>query len=136
MAIVEKTTFNFPEMFDIDTGKTKMISGLKATNSNVGLLLRTAIFEILGDPSTGTRLREYLFAPNMDLIRDIISDHITNVLEKKQTDIQIIFLDVFSYDNDENTVHIQLDYKDLNTGQICKNTHRIDIEELREKGGI
>ncbi len=131
--VKEKTTFSFPEMFDLDTGKTKMISGLKATNSNIGLLLRTSIFEIFGDPSTGSRLREYLFAPNMDLVRDIIREHITNVLEKKQTDIQVIFLDVFSYNGDENTVHIQIDYKDLNTGQICKNTSRIDVEELREK---
>lgn len=131
--VKEKTTFSFPEMFDLDTGKTKMISGLKATNSNIGLLLRTSVFEIFGDPSTGSRLREYLFAPNMDLVRDIIREHITNVLEKKQTDIQVIFLDVFSYNGDENTVHIQIDYKDLNTGQICKNTSRIDIEELREK---
>ncbi|WP_299995962.1 hypothetical protein [uncultured Clostridium sp.] len=131
--VKEKTTFSFPEMFDLDTGKTKMISGLKATNSNIGLLLRTSVFEIFGDPSTGSRLREYLFAPNMDLVRDIIREHITNVLEKKQTDIQVIFLDVFSYNGDENTVHIQIDYKDLNTGQICKNTSRIDVEELREK---
>lgn len=131
--VKEKTTFNFPEMFDLDTGKTKMISGLKATNSNIGLLLRTSIFEIFGDPSTGSRLREYLFTPNMDLIRDIIKDHIMNILEKKQTDVQIIFLDVFSYDGDENTVHIQIDYKDLNTGQICKNTSKIDIDELKEK---
>lgn len=131
--IKEKTTFNFPEMFDLDTGKTKMISGLKATNSNMGLLLRTSIFEIFGDPSTGSRLREYLFTPNMDLIRDIIKDHIMNILEKKQTDVQVIFLDVFSYDGDENTVHIQIDYKDLNTGQICKNTSKIDVDELKEK---
>lgn len=131
--IKEKTTFNFPEMFDIDTGKTKMISGLKATNSNMGLLLRTSIFEIFGDPSTGSRLREYLFTPNMDLIRDIIKDHIMNILEKKQTDVQVIFLDVFSYEGDENTVHIQIDYKDLNTGQLCKNTSRIDVDELKEK---
>lgn len=131
--VKEKTTFNFPEMFDLDTGKTKMISGLKATNSNIGLLLRTSIFEIFGDPSTGSRLREYLFTPNMDLIRDIIKDHIMNILEKKQTDVQVIFLDVFSYDGDENTVHIQIDYKDLNTGQICKNTSKIDVDELKEK---
>ena len=60
--IDEKRTFSFPEMFDINTGKTTLISGLKATNNNIGLLLRTSIYELLGDPSMGSKLVEYLFA--------------------------------------------------------------------------
>lgn len=135
MVITEKTTFDFPNMFDLDTGKTRMLSGLKATNSNMGLLLRTSLFEIFGDPSTGSKLLQYLFAPNIDLVRDMISDHVVSLLEKKQPDIKVIFIDVFSYDGEENTVHIQLDYKDLNTGQICKNSTRIDVDQLKERSG-
>ena len=48
MAVKEKTSFAFPEMFDLDTGKTKMFTGIRATNSNIGLLLRTSVSEMFG----------------------------------------------------------------------------------------
>lgn len=130
--IKEKTTFSFPDMFDIKTGRTKMISGLKATNSNIGLLLRTSLYELFGDPSLGSQLNRFLFTPNVDLIRDLITDHIRNVLEKRQTDIKVVFVDVYQDEDNGNTVHIQVDYQDLNTGQYCKNSLRLTGEDFAE----
>ena len=134
MAVVTKTTFDFPNMFDIDTGKTRMLSGLKATNSNIGLLLRTSVDEILGDPSTGSRLSEYLFSPSSDLIKDLIVEHLSSLLEAKQPDIKVIYINVYSDENYHNTVHIQVDYQDLTTGQYCQNSQDITYEEIN--GGV
>ena len=133
--IKQKTTFDFPNMFDIDTGKTRMLTGLKATNSNIGLLLRTSLFETFGDPGTGSRLAEYLFSPNSEMIKDLILDHLKSVLEQKQPDIRVIYIDLYSYDNDEGTVHIRLDYQDLTTGQICQNSVNINYDDFRDKEG-
>ena len=108
--IKEKTTFRFPDMFDIQTGKTVMISGLKATNSNIGLLLRTSLYELFGDPSLGSQLNRFLFTPNVDLIRDLITDHVRNVLEKRQPDIKVVYVDVYQDPDKGETVHIQIDY--------------------------
>ena len=135
MAIVEKTTFDFPNMFDIDTGKTRVLSGLKATNSNIGLLLRTAVFETFGDPTTGTRLSEYLFSPNAEMMKDLIIDHLKSILEQKQPDIQVIFINLYSNENEEEVLHLQIDYQDLNTGQYCQNSLNINYNELKSKEG-
>lgn len=136
MAIKEKATFSFPEMFDIDTGKTKLVTGLKATNSNIGLLLRTSIYEMFGDPAIGSRLLEYLFAPNVDLIRDMITDHIRNVLEKQQPDIEVTYVNLEFEENKEETVHIKVDYIDSSTGQYYQAISTVELAELQSEGSV
>lgn len=134
MAIKEKTTFSFPNMFDIETGKTKMISGLKATNSNMGLLLRTSVFDLFGDPAMGSKLVQYLFLPDMELLKDAIIDHLKIVLENQQKDITVMYLGITHHTEDiPGTLHIEIDYHDNNTGQNCKNSTSISLDELKLK---
>lgn len=136
MAIKEKASFAFPEMFNIDTGKTMLVTGLKATNSNIGLLLRTSVYEMFGDPAMGSKLLEYLFAPNADLIRDMIVDHLRNVLEKQQTDIEVTYINLEYEENKEETIHIKIDYIDKSTGQYYQAISTVDLSELQTEGGI
>ena len=109
MAIKEKTSFAFPEMFDLDTGKTKMFSGIRATNTNIGLLLRTSVSEMFGDPYMGSRLVEFLFAPDIALVRDLITEHIQSVLEKQQPNITVQYVNLEYEENKERFHGIGLD---------------------------
>lgn len=136
MAVKQKASFAFPEMFNIDTGKTMLVTGLKATNTNIGLLLRTSVYEMFGDPAMGSRLLEYLFAPNADLIRDMIIDHLRNVLEKQQPDIEVTYINLEYEENKEETIHIKVDYIDKNTGQYYQTISTLDLSELQTEGGI
>ena len=131
MAIKEKTSFAFPEMFDLDTGKTKMFSGIRATNTNIGLLLRTSVSEMFGDPYMGSRLVEFLFAPDIALVRDLITEHIQSVLEKQQPDITVQYVNLEYEENKEDTIYIKIDYYDKSVGQYYTSISDIDLSQVR-----
>ena len=133
MAIKEKTSFAFPEMFDLDTGKTKMFTGIRATNSNIGLLLRTSVSEMFGDPYMGSRLVEFLFAPDIALVRDLITEHIQSVLEKQQPDITVQYVNLEYEENKEDTIYIKIDYYDKSVGQYYTSISDIDLSQVRNK---
>ena len=133
MAIKEKTSFAFPEMFDLDTGKTKMFSGIRATNTNIGLLLRTSVSEMFGDPYMGSRLVEFLFAPDIALVRDLITEHIQSVLEKQQPDITVQYVNLEYEENKEDTIYIKIDYYDKSVGQYYTSISDIDLSQVRNK---
>ena len=133
MAIKEKTSFAFPEMFDLDTGKTKMFSGIRATNTNIGLLLRTSVSEMFGDPYMGSRLVEFLFAPDIALVRDFITEHIQSVLEKQQPYITVQYVNLEYEENKEDTIYIKIDYYDKSVGQYYTSISDIDLSQVRNK---
>lgn len=133
MAIKEKTSFAFPEMFDLDTGKTKMFSGIRATNTNIGLLLRTSVSEMFGDPYMGSRLVEFLFAPDIALVRDLITEHIQSVLEKQQPNITVQYVNLEYEENKEDTIYIKIDYYDKSVGQYYTSISDIDLSQVRNK---
>ena len=133
MAIKEKTSFAFPELFDLDTGKTKMFSGIRATNTNIGLLLRTSVSEMFGDPYMGSRLVEFLFAPDIALVRDLITEHIQSVLEKQQPDITVQYVNLEYEENKEDTIYIKIDYYDKSVGQYYTSISDIDLSQVRNK---
>ena len=133
MAVKEKTSFAFPEMFDLDTGKTKMFSGIRATNTNIGLLLRTSVSEMFGDPYMGSRLVEFLFAPDIALVRDLITEHIQSVLEKQQPDITVQYVNLEYEENKEDTIYIKIDYYDKSVGQYYTSISDIDLSQVRNK---
>lgn len=133
MAIKEKTSFAFPKMFDLDTGKTKMFSGIRATNTNIGLLLRTSVSEMFGDPYMGSRLVEFLFAPDIALVRDLITEHIQSVLEKQQPNITVQYVNLEYEENKEDTIYIKIDYYDKSVGQYYTSISDIDLSQVRNK---
>lgn len=133
MAIKIKTTFAFPEMFDLDTGKTKMFTGIRATNSNIGLLLRTSISEMFGDPYMGSRLAEFLFAPDIELVRDLITEHIRSVLENQQPTIEVQFVNLYYEENKEDTLHIKIDYFDKEVGEYYSTISDVDLTQIRKQ---
>lgn len=133
MAIKEKTSFAFPEMFDLDTGKTKMFSGIRSTNTNIGLLLRTSVSEMFGDPYMGSRLVEFLFAPDIALVRDLITEHIQSVLEKQQPNITVQYVNLEYEENKEDTIYIKIDYYDKSVGQYYTSISDIDLSQVRNK---
>lgn len=133
MAIKEKTSFAFPEMFDLDTGKTKMFSGIRATNTNIGLLLRTSVSEMFGDPYMGSRLVEFLFAPDIALVRDLITEHIQSVLEKQQPNITVQYVNLEYEENKEDIIYIKIDYYDKSVGQYYTSISDIDLSQVRNK---
>lgn len=136
MAVKEKASFAFPEMFNIDTGKTMLVTGLKSTNTNIGLLLRTSVFEMFGDPAMGSKLVEFLFAPDIDLIRDVIVDHLQSVLEKQQPNIEVTYINLEYEEGKEETVHIKVDYYDKEVGQYYNSISSISLSELKTEGGL
>ena len=133
MAVKEKTSFAFPEMFDLDTGKTKMFTGIRATNSNIGLLLRTSVSEMFGDPYMGSRLVEFLFSPDIELIRDIITDHIRSVLEKQQPNIVVNYVNLEYEENKEDIIYIKIDYYDKEVGQYYTTISDVDLAQVRSQ---
>lgn len=133
MAIKEKTSFAFPEMFDLDTGKTKMFSGIRATNTNIGLLLRTSVSEMFGDPYMGSKLVEFLFAPDIALVRDLITEHIQSVLEKQQPNITVQYVNLEYEENKEDTIYIKIDYYDKSVGQYYTSISDIDLSQVRNQ---
>lgn len=135
MAVKEKASYSFPEMFNIDTGKTMLVTGLKSTNTNIGLLLRTSVLELLGDPAMGSRLVEFLFAPDIDLIRDVIVDHLQSVLEKQQPNIEVTYVNLEYEEGQEETVHIKIDYYDKEVGQYYSSISSVSLSELKTGTG-
>ena len=133
MAIKEKISFAFPEMFDLDTGKTKMFSGIRATNTNIGLLLRTSVSEMFGDPYMGSKLVEFLFAPDIALVRDLITEHIQSVLEKQQPNITVQYVNLEYEENKEDTIYIKIDYYDKSVGQYYTSISDIDLSQVRNQ---
>ena len=72
---------------------------------------------------------------HVELIRDLIVDHLNKVLEQKQKDIEVTYINLEFEENEEETVHIKIDYYDKTSGQYYYSISNIDLNELQSKGG-
>lgn len=88
---------------------------------------------MFGDPYFGSRLTEYLFDPNRDLLKDIIQEEVFNAIQKYEPRAKLVSVDFYSDENKENLLHIKITYINRNTGltetfrQIL-NTDETDYE--------
>lgn len=116
MAVKEQTTIKFPNIFNIDTGRSQLSTGQVSISTNLALLLRTSPGELFGDPYFGSRLTEYLFDPNREALRDIIQEEIYTVVNRYEPRAEITWIDFWVDENKENILHIKITYKNVNTG--------------------
>lgn len=74
-------SIRFPNMFDIDSGQTKLDGGITSINRCIGLILTSAKGELFGDPEYGSDLYALLFnqfsMTLVDTIKDVIVRDIT-----------------------------------------------------------
>ena len=81
----------------------------------------------------GSRLVEFLFSPDIELIRDIITDHIRSVLEKQQPNITVNYVNLEYEENKEDVIYIKIDYYDKEVGQYYTTISDIDLTQVRNQ---
>lgn len=116
MSLKEQTTFKFPNIVNLSTGKNELSSGENSISTCLALLLRTSPGELFGDPNFGSRLTEYLFDPNRDILRDTIQEEVYRVVSKYEPRAQLTGIDFYSDEYKENILHITITYINKNTG--------------------
>lgn len=131
MALKEQSTFKFPNIVNLNTGRNELTQGEISISTCLALLLRTSPGELFGDPYFGSRLTEYLFDPNRDVLRDIIQDEIYNVVNKYEPRAQITAIDFYVDEYKENILHIKISYINKNTGlsELFQDTLNLDDED-------
>ena len=133
MALKEQRTFKFPNMVNLNTGKTELVSQEASISTCLGLLLRTSPGELFGDPFFGSRLTEYLFDPNRDALQDIIQEEIFSAAEKYEPRARITGINFYVDEYKENILHVSITYINRNTGitevfRDALNLNDIDYE--------
>lgn len=78
---MEVTTFDVMNTFGKD-GKTKMLKSVPAINQCIKTLLLAERGELMGDPVFGLNFRDYTYKLNTYVVRDLVSDEITNSILK------------------------------------------------------
>ena len=81
----------------------------------------------------GSRLAEFLFSPDIELIRDIIADHIRSVLEKQQPNIVVNYVNLEYEENKEDIIYIKIDYYDKEVGQYYTTISDVDLAQVRSQ---
>lgn len=124
MAQKEQRTFKFPNIVNLNTGKHELVSTEESISTCLGLLLRTSPGELFGDPFFGSKLTEYLFDPNRDLLRDIIQEEVFRSVERYEPRARVTGINFYIDEKNENKLHISITYMNRNTGvtEIFRDT--------------
>lgn len=116
MSVKEQTTFKFPNIVNLNTGRNELVQGEQSISTCLALLLRTSPGELFGDPYYGSKLTEYLFDPNREALKDIIQEEIYNVVNRYEPRAQLTGIDFYVDEYKENILHIIITYINKNTG--------------------
>lgn len=129
MAIKEQATFKFPNIVNLDTGRTELATGQVSISTCLALLLRTSPGELFGDPAFGSRLTEYLFDPNRELLRDIIQDEVYAVVSKYEPRAELTGIDFEVPEEEPTKLYIKITYRNKNTGLSEVFSDILDLNE-------
>lgn len=111
------TTIKFPNMFNIMTGKTQVVSGVESIQNSLKILLKSNIYELLGDPQYGCKLTQEMFEPDSNILADIIKHDIVNAIRTYEPRI-ILSEDDITVKSDRNNIYITISYHLVKTGTI------------------
>lgn len=132
MAIKEQKTFRFPNIVNLDTGKTELVSSQVSISTCLALLLRTSPGELFGDPGFGSRLTEYLFDPNRELLRDVIQDEVYAVVSRYEPRAELTGIDFEVPEEEPTKLKIKITYINKNTGLSEVFNDILDLNEDTE----
>lgn len=128
----ETKTLTFSKMFNPQTGKTMAVSGEESINNCLSMLISTCKGELLGDPNFGTNVKRLLMNFKGEQLYILVREEIVqavNIYEKRvsldTSDIQVI-----ESEDDDNTVRINIMYKDLTDGTVKDLSLTLNGDEL------
>lgn len=102
------TAINVRDTFD-DDGNLTLLQDEDAINQCVKVLLLTTIRELFGDPGFGSQLRLLIFKNMTDVLKDILTDHLTSTIVTYDRRITINNIDI-EYDNIDMICYITISY--------------------------
>ena len=121
---MNQTTFSFPHMVSRTNKKTLLSTQNKSINECLGILLRTRIGELLGDPNYGCMLIERIFLYNGVIIPTLLKEDIIRAVNDYEPRISMSEQDI-DIVQEIDVVHIFIQYIIKETGVI--NTFNFDI---------
>ena len=112
-----QTTISFPQCINRTTGKTRVSELNKSINECLGILFRTRIGEMLGDPEYGCMLIERIFMYNGVIIPEMLKEDMIHAVEKYEPRIIMNNADI-KIEQDYQIVRIYVRYIIKENGQI------------------
>ncbi len=110
------------------TGDLVMKSDVSAVLQSIRNLVLTTAGEILWDPTIGGGVGRLLFEPNDTMMRMQLHDKITNTVSRFEPRVEIVDVDIQSFQNG-NGIFIKLTFYILNNPEPITET--IPIRRLR-----
>lgn len=111
------TTYKFPQLTSRLSGKNILSSSYMSINECLGILLRTAPGELLGDPEYGCNLITHLFRYNNLFLPELLKNDILEAVAKFEPRISMNVSNVDIW-QDGRTVKISLTYTSLITNTL------------------
>lgn len=114
---LDMTTYKFPQLTSRLSGKNILSNSYMSINECLGILLRTAPGELLGDPDYGCNLITHLFRYNGLFLPELLKDDILEAVAKYEPRISMNASNVSIW-QDGTTVRISLTYTSLITNTL------------------
>ena len=114
---LEMTTYKFPQLTSRLSGKNVLSSSYMSINECLGILLRTAPGELLGDPDYGCNLITHLFRYNTLFLPELLREDILEAVAKYEPRISMRESNIDIW-QDGKTVRISMTYTSLVTNKL------------------
>jgi len=110
------TTISYPYIFNSLTGKSQLDYDIMSINNCLTLLLGSTRNELLGEPSFGTNLYQYLFEHSNEALYDLIKADIVETVNKYEKRITVAPEYIYITPGDNNDLYINIKYLLKNAG--------------------
>ena len=114
---INMTTYKFPQLTSRLSGKNVLSSSYMSINECLGILLRTAPGELLGDPDYGCNLTTHLFRYNNLFLPELLRNDILEAVAKYEPRVKMDSSNINIW-QDGKTVRIVLTYTSLITNTL------------------
>ncbi len=80
---------SFPKMFNSGTKTSNVVEGVEKIRSDIRLLLKQQVREVLFNPSLGVDLESILFADDPLITRDFIYSFVNDAITRNMQDVRL-----------------------------------------------
>ncbi len=102
--------FSFP--FHTDASGGLSLSAYEENiKQSINLVLGTALGERVYRPTFGSRIHDYLFAPNNDHTRNMVSFYAQECLKKWEPRIEEVEVEAHSISSEPGTIRLEINYQ-------------------------